>query len=257
MECGHGQVTPAHRGCASRTVLSDKSEKYLFLNSADGDMRVLDATSGDEVQSLRLGTRIETLAISLDERRLVTADLDGQVYVYRMDLNSRSKIITSELPEKFKIHDDLVYAMDFAADGESLLTVAHGGRRPRRTRLNAQAVLFPELSWIRNRICVPIPGTDLVAATGPLCICKRSTGEVIKTLSTEHCSSVSINGDGALIAAGCGAHLKSGMWPRAKGCFAWIRTTNGRRRWISLRMTVCSRSNPVTSPVNVSTLSIF
>jgi WD40 repeat protein len=211
-------------------ILSDRSEKYVFINSSRGDLRVFDAVSHEEMQSIHVRTRIEAMGMSPDERRLVAGDVDGQLQIWPLDLSNPSLIIAPESPLRIKVHEELIYAMRFAPDGESILTAGRDGS-VRRTHLMSSKSPVRELEWAgrTNRICVPLPGTDLVVATRPLSVRNRSTGDTVKLLSTEYCTHVDTNINGTLIAAGSGNHVE--VWNVAKG--ERLLRLDEKRRWTS------------------------
>ena len=209
-------------------VISDNSEKFLFVNTKGGQVRILDMKSGDEVQSFNLDNLLEALAVSPDDRHLVVGDHAGQVYVWNLDLADHAKIVASETPETFSIHDGPVYAVAFPSDNESLYTVGRDGS-VQRTIFRSRKVPFRELPAIFNGLCIPVPGTDLVIASAntPLALRDRVTGTRVREYTSNHYQAAAVSSDGTLLAAATKDHLR--IWKLANG--ELVRSINHTRRW--------------------------
>ena len=207
------------------SVLVDHSRKFVFL-TAGQKMRILNAKSGTELQSIQLGNGLHALAISPKEDRLVVGDSNGQIHIWNLDLSQPTEIVATETQETVSVHDGDVYSVEVAPDGKSLITVSRDGS-VRRTHIDIHETAFRELQWLNDRLCAPIPGTNLVVATKPLGIYERTTGTLTKGLSKEHYTEVATNRDGTLIAAGSGTHI--GVWNVATGQL--MQRVNQKRRW--------------------------
>lgn len=196
-------------------VLADRSEQFLFINSIDGNVRVLDVESGAERWSTRLDNSLEALALSPDESRIAAGDRNGQVYLWNLDLGNPEAVVTSKTPEKFSVHDRDVYSIVFSPDGKSLLTASRDGS-VRRTPFEAPTEAFREIAWMSKKTdCAAVPGTNLAVVTGPLEVHDRSVGKLIRTLSPDSYQAVAVSSDGTLAAAGSATRVD--VWSLATG----------------------------------------
>jgi eukaryotic-like serine/threonine-protein kinase len=207
-------------------VLTDSSEKYLIVNSDEGQIRVLDRESGKQRQSFRIQNRLEALAVSPDDRLLVAGDRNGQLSVWNLELSAAAGVVAPDTPKTFSVHNGVVYAVAVAPDGESLVTAGHDGS-VRRTRIDAVSEPFHELRGLKNLTCCPIPGTEFVVTTPPLCVRERSTGKIVKTLSTSQYTTLATDSYGTLVAAGSGNQLA--VWNLATD--KKILNLDQKRRW--------------------------
>lgn len=209
-----------------QNVLADRSEKLVFYNTLDGVVRVFDASAGRELQSFQFDARMEAMTISPDERQLVVGDESGQILVWKLDPSNVGAIVEPEEPTKISAHEGGIYSAMFSPNQSSLLSVGSDGA-VRRTPMQSGLTPSRELDWMRNRVCAPIPGTDLVIATKPLAIRARTNGEIIRQLTTEHFSGVAANADGTLIAAGSSTQV--GLWNASTG--EELKRVNQTRKW--------------------------
>lgn len=209
-----------------RNVFADSSEKFLFISTAEGLICILDAESGDEIQSVRLGTSVRALAMTPDAHQLVVGDDNGQIHVWKLDLSNPSQAVSWETSNKFSVQEGPVSEIGFSPLDDSLVTIGHDGS-VRRTRLETPGSAIQELKWLQRRNCVPIPGSKTVAATRPLGIYDLNTGKLLKSLSTDHYSGLGVSADGTLIAAGSGSHI--GVWKVATG--EQVLRLDEKRKW--------------------------
>lgn len=211
-----GESRRVHKNSAYRRFLTDRSERHLILiGGGGGNVRILDAQHGTELWSTRLGNSLESLALSPDERQLAVGDDDGQVNIWKLDLNNSDSLVTSTTPEKIALHDRQIYSVAFAPDGKSILAASRDGSA-RRATLATRVEPYRQLGWLTNKSdCAAIPGTNFVVATSPVAICDRSTGKLIHELSSHAHRVLTVSDDGHLIAAASPSQIE--VWNRTTG----------------------------------------
>jgi WD40 repeat protein len=206
-------------------VLFDEAHKHLILNTPGGEVRILDATTHEEVFSLQLANRLEALALSPDQQRLAVSDHGGQIYTWKLDPESRH-LVVSPRPETHSVHKSVVFDLAFSPDGKSLLTAGRDGS-VRRIFLELTQELYHEVPWLADRFCRPVPQTNLVVTTQPLAVRESATGRLVSTLSPNDFTDLAVSSDGTLIGAASGTEV--GVWNRATG--QRLRQSKLNRRW--------------------------
>jgi serine/threonine protein kinase/WD40 repeat protein len=198
-----------------RTVLMDRSERFLFLNMVDGQIRVLDTDSGFEKQSFRLEHQSRAIAISPDERWFVAGDDKGQIYVWRLDLSNPSQVIATEPMEKFSIQKAAVSAVVFSPNGASLISAGRDGS-VRRASMNLQGP-FHEVTDLRNHSPLTHSGTDNVAVFAPLAVpfIEPKTGQLNKRHSFFLYPAAKSISDETIVGARVSGYI--GIWKVATG----------------------------------------
>jgi WD40 repeat protein len=229
-------------------LLTDNSEKYLFVNTVYGQIRILDVQSGDEVRSLQLANELEAMTLSPDESSLAIGDNNGQIHLLSLALNTPEAIFTPEVAPIIRVHKGTVYEVAFAPDGKSLYSVGRDGS-VQRTLPTVPAQPLRELVGLSRHWCIPIPDSKyvLVFAAAPLSIREPATGRIIRRFSSFHYQEATISSDGTLIAAASPDRLE--IWNAAKG--ELINSLNHRRQRSWLKFSANNaRLSAITSDEN-------
>ena len=157
VESGASHKISADQGLCN--VFLDRGEKFLFANMDKG-VRILEADSGNEISVLyELGYKLDAMAFAPDERRLAAGDVEGQIYVWDVDLSNPSRIIPAAKPRVYSIHKGVIYSIAFASDGKPILSVAADGS-VRRTMIDAHEP-FRELTGL-FKFPYPLPHSGAV-----------------------------------------------------------------------------------------------
>lgn len=210
-----GKSRKVYKNNHIRRLLADRAERYFILIEAYGYVRILDAQSGTEMWSTRLDNSLEALTLSPDEKQLAVGDDDGQVYIWKLDLDNPDSLVTSTTPEKIALHNRQVYSVAFSPDGKSILAASRDGSAKRVT-LATHVESYRRLDWLTNKVdCAAIPGTNFVVATAPVAIYDRSTGKSIHELSSHAHRVLTVSDDGHLIAAASPSQIE--VWNRTTG----------------------------------------
>ncbi len=183
-------------------IVTDASEKFLFVCKSAGETLVIDVASGKELFSWRLKDLLEGLAVSPDDQWFVVGDNSGEIHCWKLTLNNAVSVVSTQTPITISVHKGDVYGIAFTANGESVITAGRDGS-VRRTSLAGPKESYRELLGMRKVQCFPISGTNgaVAFANTPLDIRNPETGEVVKKFSSVHYLAAAISADGTHIAA--------------------------------------------------------
>jgi WD40 repeat protein/serine/threonine protein kinase len=146
-----------HRELFSGMVLSGDGAR-LYTLSVAGTLVTWDVVSGQELRARKVPQRATALALSPDDKRLVTAGEDGVVRFWDAD--------SLESGQELRGHKGTVYALEFTGDGRSLLSAGKDGTirvwDPERKAV-ARLLRDHHGGVVRVRV---IPGTQTALSAG-------------------------------------------------------------------------------------------